>query len=65
MIVMLMWLTAQAVRLRRLPYSPSVSRLVIARTQQRHLCDIGLTSTYAKSQHLHFVNAEAQLGMIR
>ena len=65
MIIILMRLTMKAVRLLRSSYSRTVSRLVIARMQQRHLRDIGLTSIYVQSQHLHFANAEAQLGMIR
>jgi hypothetical protein len=33
--------------------------------QQRQLRDIGLTISSLQSRHLHFANAEAQLGMVR
>ena len=65
MIVMLMWLAAPAVRFLRLSYGRSVSRPLVARMPQRQLRDIGLMATNQQRQHLHFANAEAQLGMIR
>ena len=65
MIVMLIWLTVQAVSLLRSSYSRSASRRALARMQERHLRDIGLPVSNAQSRHLHFANAEAQLGMIR
>jgi hypothetical protein len=33
--------------------------------ERRQLRDIGLACADAQSRHLHFANAEAQLGMIR
>jgi hypothetical protein len=59
------FLASRAIRLVRPSYDRSAPRLIVARMQQRHLRDIGLTSIHVQSRHLHFANAEAQLGMIR
>ena len=65
MIVMPKWLAAPAIKLVRLACRRPTRRLVAARMQQRQLSDIGLMGINAQSVHLHFTNAEAQLGMIR
>jgi hypothetical protein len=64
MLIMLSWLVAPALRLVRSRYGRTDLHLV-ATMEQRQLRDIGLACTSAQSRHLHFANAEAQLGMIR
>jgi MFS family permease len=65
MLIMLAWLAPRAIRLVRPRYSCSDPHLVTARMGRRKLRDIGLTCANAQSRHLHFANAEVQLGMIR
>jgi uncharacterized protein YjiS (DUF1127 family) len=65
MFIMLSWLVARTIRFIRLRHSRTNSHRALARMERRQLRDIGLACADAQSRHLHFANAEAQLGMIR
>ena len=65
MFIMLAWLAARMIRLVRLRHSRINSYRTLEGMERRQLQDIGLACADAPSRHLHFANAEAQLGMIR
>jgi uncharacterized protein YjiS (DUF1127 family) len=65
MLIMLAWLVARTIRSVRSRRSRIGSHPTLARMERRQLRDIGLACAVAHSRHLHFANAEAQLGMIR
>ena len=65
MFIMLAWLVVRTIRIVRRRNARIYSHHAVARMERRQLRDIGLACADAQSPHLHFANAEAQLGMIR
>jgi uncharacterized protein YjiS (DUF1127 family) len=65
MFIMLAWLVARTIRSVRSRNARINSHHAVARMERRQLRDIGLACADAPSRHLHFANAEAQLGMLR
>jgi len=65
MIILLGWLAVRTMRFVRSRHSQTYSHHAVARMERHQLRDIGLACADAQSLHLHFANAEAQLGMIR
>jgi uncharacterized protein YjiS (DUF1127 family) len=65
MSIMLAWLVARTICFFRSQSGRIGSRHAVARMERRQLRDIGLACAVAPSRHLHFANAEAQLGMFR